>query len=396
MHTTYSGSYDSIIIGGGVIGAFLLRELSRYDLSVLLLEKESKLAQHATTHNSALIHPAIMIDPQKGPLKCALAEKGNRMYEQLKAELDIPLRATGGLLLAKDETEVDQLRQKIESARDRGLEDEVGLLDYDEVHQREPNLQPGILAALNMPTTKTSTMEEVSEKITGNALAHGAEIHRGKQVRTIQPESGGSSFTLTTSDGSRYGCNFLMNAAGAFAEQVARMVEEHPRYRITPRRGEYLVLSESAGDFVRHALYPPPTSQGKGVLVIPQPNGTIRLGPTSTPQQSPESTPVTENGLAEIRAALAKIARNIPYDKVIDTYAGVRASCDYRDFFLKNSSEYPNFIHVAGIDSPGVTSAPALAEYVVNSLFQPLGHFTRKDSFDASRGSQFENAQILI
>ncbi|MFW6347101.1 MAG: NAD(P)/FAD-dependent oxidoreductase [Cyclonatronaceae bacterium] len=384
METIHSGPYDCIIIGGGVIGAFLLRELSQYNMKVLLLEKEAELAQHATTHNSALVHPAIMVDPQKEPLKAALAEKGNRMYEQVKDELGIPLRRTGALLLGKNEDEAAQLKQKMETARQRGLQDEVQLLDYDELHKREANLNPDILAALDMPTTKTSSTMVVAAKITGNAIAHGAEIQTGKHVAHIQPEAGGSSFTLITSDGSRYSAGIIINAAGTFADKIAAMVEEKPPYRIIPRRGEYMILGKSAADFMQHTLFSLPTKKGKGVLVIPQPDGTIRLGPTSTPQHSPDAIPVTKEGLAQIRADIAEMARNVPYEHVIGTYAGVRASSDYGDFFLKNSTEYPGFIHVAGIDSPGVTAAPAIAAYVMKELVQPVARFSKKDAFDPS------------
>lgn len=382
MQTISSQHYDCIIIGGGVIGAFLLRELSRYHFRPLLLEKEAGLAQHATTHNSALIHPAIMVDPQKEPMKAALAEKGNQLYERVREELNIPIRRTGALLLAKNEEEVGFLEQKMETARQRKLEHEVELLGYDELHQREAHLHPGLLAALDMPTTKTSSTMVVAAKITGNAIAHGAEIHTGKQVVNIYPQAGGEHFLLETSDGSSYTANIVINAAGAFADQIAGMVEVQPPYRIMPRRGEYMVLDKSAGGFMQHTLFSLPTKKGKGVLVIPQPDGSIRLGPTSTPQDSREDIPVTQEGLAQIRADIEEMVQNVPYDKVIGTYAGVRASSDYGDFYLKNSAEYPAFIHVAGIDSPGVTSAPAIAAYVVEELVQPVVGLSQKERFD--------------
>jgi glycerol-3-phosphate dehydrogenase len=377
-----SSQFDCIIIGGGVIGAFLLRELSRYNIRPLLLEKEAGLAQHATTHNSALVHPAIMVDAGKVPLKARLAEKGNRMYEQVKEELHIPMRYTGALLLAKNEQEKAYLMQKLDDARQRGISDEVALLDRSEVERREANISDSVIAALDMPTTKTSTTMVVAAKITGNAMAHGAEIHKGKEVTSIDEEDGGAAFSLHCSDGSRYSTPMIINAAGAFADKVAAMLEEKPPYTITPRRGEYMVLGKEAGDFMQHTLFSLPTSKGKGVLVIPQPDGTIRLGPTSTPQHSPDDIPVTDDGLSQIKSDLAEMAKNIPYDKVISTYAGVRASSDYNDFYLHNSSVNPRFIHVAGIDSPGVTSAPAIAEYVVENLIQPVVSLSPRTEFD--------------
>lgn len=384
MESKVSKQYDCIIIGGGVIGAFLLRELSKYHLKPLLLEKESQLAQHATTHNSALVHPAIMVEPEKEPLKAALAEKGNRYYEQVKQELNIPMRYTGALLLAKNDAELNYLHQKLDAARRRGLQDEVALLEHDELHKREANLNPGIVAAIDMPTTKTSSTMAVAGKITANAMAHGGEIHKGKEVTRIRPQNGGKHFELHTSDSEIYRTTLVINAAGTFADRVAAMVEGRPPYQIIPRRGEYMVLGREAADFMQHTLFSLPTKKGKGVLVIPQPDGTIRLGPTSTPQVSPDDIPVTEDGLSQIRADIAEMAINVPYDKVIGTYAGVRASSSHGDFYLKNSAEYPQFIHVAGIDSPGVTSAPAIAEYVVNELIQPVFPISLKEHFDVS------------
>jgi glycerol-3-phosphate dehydrogenase len=164
----------------------------------------------------------------------------------------------------------------------------------------------------------------------------------------------------------------VINAAGTFAAELAGLYEAHVPYEMTPVRGEYLELDASIQGYVKHTLFPLPGPKGKGILAIPQPNGTLRLGPTATAQRDLEDAPVTDVGIAQIKHRLSDILKDIPYEKVLRTYAGLRATTSHKDFYIQPSKKNPYFIHVAGIDSPGVTAAPAIAQYVLKEFIEPL------------------------
>jgi glycerol-3-phosphate dehydrogenase len=369
--------YDFLIIGGGVVGTFIARELSHYEGKTLLLEKESDLSQVQTTHNSALVHPPAMIPPEKGELKSRLARQGNEIYQTVAAKFDVPVNKGGAFLIAKNEAEIETLLEIEKAARERGI-DEVRYLSKEELLAKEPNLNDEIAAGLEMPSGMSADTSVLTKKIAANAVKNGAEIVTGEKVRSIEFED--DVFTVKTESGKSYQSRYVLNAAGAHNETIARMIEEDPPYRMRPHRGEYMVLDASEKNFMRHIIYPLPSKKGKGILIIPQPDGTTRLGPTSTYQESVDDTPLTEEGAQEIRSEIASLAKNVPFDKVYREYSGVRSSINQDDFYIRASKEYPSFIHVAGIDSPGVTSSPAIAKYVVEEIIIPQEPLQKKEN----------------
>lgn len=369
--------YDFLIIGGGVVGTFIARELSHYEGSTLLLEKENDLSQVQTTHNSALIHPPAMIPPEKGKLKSRLGKEGNEIYQRIASKFDIPLNKGGALLIAKDESEIDKLLEIEAAAKNRGIT-EIHYLSKKELVELEPNLNDQIAAGLLMPSGMSADTSVLTKKIAANALKNGASIVTGEKVISIAYTD--EVFTVKTDSGKSYQSRYVFNVAGAHNENIAKMIEHNPPYRMRPHRGEYMVLDDSEKDFMHHIIYPLPSKKGKGILIIPQPDGTTRLGPTSTYQDSVDDNPLTEEGGREIRREIESLAKNVPFDKVYREYSGVRSSINQDDFYIRASDEYPSFIHVAGIDSPGVTSAPAIAKYVVEEVVIPQAPLQKKQT----------------
>lgn len=361
--------YDYLIIGGGVIGAFMTYTLSQYQVKTVLLEKETNTALHATTHNSALIHSPVSVGPQYGALKSSLAERGNALYDTLAPILGVPVLANGALMLAKDEEEIKKLVSLKEEALSRNLEG-VYLIQGPEIWELEPNLNPNIQAVLTMPTAKTANTRILVDRLIEEAASQGAEFYLGQEVKEIAHHD--DYFEVSTKQGTTYKARTIINAAGTFAAHIAGLFEAEVPYKMTPLRGEYKVLSKEAQGYVKHTLFPLPSPKGKGILVIPQPDGTLRLGPTATSQEDLEVALVTPEGLAQINDNIEDILINIPYEYELRTYAGIRATTTHQDFYIKPSSENPRFIHIAGIDSPGVTAAPAIAEYVVDKFLKPL------------------------
>ncbi len=371
---------DYVIIGGGVVGTLIARELSKYEVSILLLEKENDIGNHATLANSAIIHSGH--DPKPGSLKAQLCVRGNTMYETLAKELKIPLIFSGAFVVARDQEEVDTLDLLYQRALHNGVK-EVALLDADEAQNREGNLADGVLKVLDLPTTKVTYPWEVAIAALENALLNGAQFKTNAKVTKISPVN--DHFIVEINQQEEIEARYVINAAGVYADELASFVEDDLPYRITPRRGEYFVLDKKVKGFVERVLYPVPSDKGKGVLVVPQVHGNILLGPTSEFQDAKENRDNHSDHLNWIRRDSEKLAKNIPFDQIIRTFSGLRATSTYHDFYIQPAKKHPQFIHVAGIDSPGLTAAPAIAEYVVKTLLNRDQRLPKKTDFNPNR-----------
>lgn len=369
---------DFIIIGGGIVGCFIARELTKYDVSVMLLEKEGDLAQVQTTHNSALVHSPVSVPPEKGTLKARLAKEGNAMHREIAPMMDVPVLMNGAYMLAFDKEEMATLIAIEKEAKSRGVE-AVRILDRDTVLANEPHLNPDLVGALEMPTAMTADTYILTTRIAMNAEKNGASIHTDTEVLSIDPRN--DHFSVHTSKGD-FTARHVINAAGVKNAYIAAMVETHVPYSMRPHRGEYYVLAEPWNDLTNHTLFPVPKDHTKGVLVIPQPDGSIRLGPTSTKQDDPDRSVVSSEGLKTVREGVSRLLPEVPFDKTKRTYAGLRSTIDRDDFYIARSLEHENFIHVAGIDSPGVTAAPAIAKHVVEGILDGKHAFRANPDFD--------------
>ncbi len=372
--------YDFIIIGAGITGASIARELSKYKVSVLVLEKENDAANHATIANSAIVHAGH--DPEPGTLKALLNVEGNQLYDRLEKELEIPLLRSGAFMVAHDEQEEDTLKFYYQRAKANGVTG-VELISGDEARKQEPNLSKSVTLALNLPSTKVTYPWEVAVASLENAVDNGVVFKRSQEVNLIYKQEG--VFTVKTKQEATFKSRYIINAAGAFATRVAGLTEEAPPYKITPRKGEYMVLDRRVKGFINRTLYPCPTDKGKGTLLVPQVHGNILVGPNSVWQDSPDDVTTSKSGLKEIKQGAARLADNIPFHKTIRTFAGVRATSTHKDFYIKESIEKENFIHVAGIDSPGISAAPAIGRYVVEDIIMKKEALVKNSNFNPKR-----------
>jgi len=375
---------DYLIIGGGIIGTFIARELAQYETNVTLLEKEDKLAQLQTTHNSALVHSPVVITPNKGYLKSKFALEGNRMFPNLIKKFDIPALTHGAFLLAMNDEEFNKAIKLAEFAKARGIQ-EVSVMSGSEMRKVEPNLTEHVVGGLDMPTAMIVDTYKLVTRIASNASYNGATIHMGEEVSSIKAHDD-HTFTVYTEKGHTYKARYIINAAGVKNAHIASMVEQLVPYQMKPRKGEYYVVRPDKGEeLTKKTLFPLPGKVTKGVLITPQPNGTVLIGPSAQDQDSVDDDTVTEEGLKSVKEDAAKRINNIPYHNTVSTYAGVRSTIDQKDFYIHPSLEHEHFIHVAGTDSPGVPSAPAIAKYVVESIILSKEKLKRKANVDLYR-----------
>lgn len=371
--------YDYVIIGSGIIGTTIARSLSRYQLNIVVLEKENDVANHQTVANSAIIHSGH--DPEEGSLKAKLCVLGNQMYETLEKELDIPLLYTGAFVVAHSIEQDEQLKILYKRALANGVS-KVEILSKEEALALEPNLSKDITSVLSLPTTKVTFPWEVAFGAMENAMANGVELKLNSEVVSITHKK--DVFTISLKNGEEIKTKGIINASGVFSDLIASMIEKEVQYKIKPRKGEYFVLDRRVKGFIDHVIYPLPTSAGKGVLLVPQVHGNILVGPTSEEIEDREDLSSSSKGLAQIVKDAKLLSPNVPFDRNIRTFAGIRASSTYKDFFIQESKEYKHFYHVAGIDSPGLTAAPAIAEYVCELIDKAYG-LSKKDDFNPIR-----------
>ena len=354
---------DYLIIGSGVTGSFLAHQLAPYG-SLAVLEKENDVAQVQTTHNSALVHSPVLITEDKGHLKATLAIEGNAFYHAHAEALGVPVLKNGALLIAKTPEEMEEVIKIADAAKKRGL-DAFEILSGPAMMMIEPHLTDDVVGGLRLPTAMTADTYQLCQVLKDSAIASGGEFHFNQTVIAIDYVEG--RFEVVTED-ETYHAKHVINAAGVMAEKIAQMIEKEVPYQMRPTRGDYFVLSSQAPKLVTHTLFPMPSKSSKGILIIPQPDGTVRLGPTSHLQEALEDDQVSPEGLQEVKDGVNQLIKDIPYHEVIKTYVGIRSSTTHKDFYIKRSKEFENFIHVAGIDSPGVTAAPGIARYVAEEI----------------------------
>ncbi|XMB72908.1 NAD(P)/FAD-dependent oxidoreductase [Mycoplasmatota bacterium WC30] len=369
--------YDVIIIGAGVSGATISRELARYNIKVLILDKEFDVATETTMANSAIIHSGH--DPKPGTLKAKFNVMGNRMYKKMSEKLDIPYLPCGGMVVATNNEEELILSELLQKALTNGLTSkEAYLISRTEILKKEPNISDSVTKALYLPTTAVTFPWEVAIANIENAMDNGVELKLETEVTDIKKDK---HFTVTTTNGT-FQSKVVINASGIHGEKVSNLFYK-PEYTITPRRGEYFVLDKNSFK-INNVIYPCPSERGKGVVITPQYHGNVLLGPTSEFVTKDEVGKTTISGLSYVKKYANLIVKGIPYQKVIRSFAGGRASSSTRDFIIKDVKE-SGFINVTGIESPGLSAAPAIAEYVVEKLVSKHINLTKNINFKVSR-----------
>ncbi len=349
--------YDVIIIGSGIIGSFMANNLSKYPLNVLLLEKDIEVCDGVSKANSAIIHSGY--DPEPNSLKAKLNVLGNKLFEEITKELNVDFKRIGSYTLAFTDEEVVQLKALYE----RGISNhvEVYLLAKEELLKDEPNINENVLLGLYAPTTGILAPWEMVYALLENAIYNGVVVKTNCEVVDIKKNSSG--FTVMTLNES-FETKYIINAAGLYAEHISNMVTSEPGFKTIPTRGEYYVLDRGYNDYVHSVIYRTPTKRGKGILIVPTIHGNVLLGPTSEVTKSSDGTEVTKKGLASIKEHVNLMMNNTPYEGIIRTFSGIRPKTDRHDFIIEELKDVKNFIQVAGIESPGLASSPAIAQMV--------------------------------
>ncbi len=369
--------YDVIIIGAGISGTTLARELSRYKLKVMVLEKEYDVATEATMANSAIIHSGH--DPKPGTLKAKFNILGNRMYQKMSEELDIPYLPCGGMVVATTKEEQDNLLLLYKRGLENGLlPEEITFLSREDILVRETNISDMVMSGLDLPTTAVTFPWEAAIANLENAMDNGVELLLETEVTSISKTD---SFIVNTNHGA-FKSKVVVNASGVYADIVNNMFQP-TEFTIRARRGEYYVLDKDVYE-INSVIYPVPSTKGKGVIITPQFHGNVLIGPTSKFVDIKDISRTTPQGLEYIKNLAKRSVKNIPYHKVIRSFAGGRATSSTGDFVI-NDINKTGFINIGGIESPGLTAAPAIAVYVTENLVAKHVELVKNENYNPRR-----------
>ena len=365
--------YDVLIIGAGVTGTMIARELSKYLLDVVILDKNNDAGDATSSANSAIIHSGY--DPEPGSLKAKFNVLGNKKYPELVKQLDVPFIQCGSLTIATEDEQIPVLKELAERSRINGVE--VKLLNKEEVLKMEPNINPEVKGALFAPTAGIIDPFNLVVHAMENAIDNGVKFLRNQEVLDIKKEN---DIYIVKTNKEELAAKIVINAAGLKSDKIASMIEDID-WAITPRKGEYFLLDHYAEGLVNHTIFPLPSKKGKGVLVSQTSSGNYIVGPSSEPAD-PDDVSTDGATLANIRKAATLMVPSIPFNQTIRVFAGERATCTRHDFIIEYAKSDKHFINVAGIESPGLASSPAIAEYVVEELVRPIIELKNNPSFN--------------
>ncbi len=380
--------FDIAIIGGGVIGALIARELSAFDLNICVVEKDCDVAMGASSANSGIVHAGY--DAAAGTLKAKFNLSGNGMMPQVCRELEVGYRNNGSLVLGYNDKDREHLAGLMERGRTNGVKG-LKLLDRDALVAREPNVSAKAQYALLAESAGIVCPYTLNIAAMGNAMDNGVQLFTHFAVMAISKTKTG--YTLTSDKGS-IECSTVINCAGLHADFIAGLIGDHS-FKISARKGEYILLDREAEWLVSSTLFSCPDEKGKGVLVTPTVDGTVLLGPTSKETDDKEDKSTSIEGIGEIVSKAGKLCDKIPFQSVITSFAGMRAYSDRHDFIIERSKVSERFIHVAGIESPGLTSAPSIARYVAEMALSDF-RAKRKESFDPYRESDRHFSRLIV
>lgn len=363
--------YDIAIIGAGVVGGMLARALSAYDLKICILEKENDVAMGTSCANSGIVHAGY--DAPEGSLKALLNVRGSQMMEKTAGELGVPYRRNGSLVIGFGEEDRAEIRKLYLRGLANGVKG-LRVIEGAEAGRLEPGLSDRVTCALYAPSCAIICPYELTIAAIGNAMDNGADLLLHFDVEHIDQK--GEHFEISSS--SRKICaSYIINAAGIHGDEIAGMAGD-TSIHLHPRRGEYLLLDRECGSLVSHTIFRTPSEKGKGILVTPTVDGNLLLGPTSEDMEDREDHSTTAEGLGKILEQARENLKSLPANKVITSFCGLRAVGNTGDFIINSPKR--GFVNAAGIESPGLTAAPAIAEYIVEMLKkQGLSLHRKKD-----------------
>ena len=373
--------YDVAIVGAGIVGASVARELSRYNLKVCLIEKENDVSEGATKANSAIVHAGY--DPEEGTVMARLNVRGCHLTEVYTKELDVPFKKIGSLVVAFSEEEMEHVEMLFHRGNANGVPDQK-ILSREELLKMEPNIGDTAVGALYSPSAGIVGPWEFTIALTENAVVNGVELLLDTEVVDIKKEEGVFTIYTANPELEPIKTKHIINAAGIYSDAIMNMVGE-PEFKIRPRRGQYFVLDKSQGPLANHVIFQCPTELGKGILVSPTVHGNLLIGPDAEDGVERDETGTTKERMDYIRDTANKSIKGINYRESIRNFAGLRAQSDRSDFIIEESKSVKGFINLAGIKSPGLTSAPAIAEDTVEILKNIGLEMEKKEDFDPIR-----------
>ncbi len=371
-------TYDVLIAGAGVIGGMVARELSKYKLSVCLIEKENDVAMGASKANSGIIHGGF--DPEPDTLKARLNVSGVDMLYEAAKELNVPFKNNGSLVCAFGADEEPAIHKLFERGIKNGVKN-MKLLSGEEARKEEPRLSEACTLALLIPTAGIICPYQLTVAAIGNAMDNGVELKTNFEISKIER---GEAFTLTSKKGETLKGKYLINCAGGYSDKVAEMAGDCD-FTIIPRAGEYLLIDKTEGETVTHTIFQVPSKEGKGILVTPTADGNLLTGPTAGVVESPEHTEITQKGIDTVLKLASKSVPDINFRQVITSFSGVRSSDKNDDFIIEASKKVEGLVNVAAIDSPGISSCVAIARCVVEIMGDIGAELTAKNSWDGKR-----------
>lgn len=363
--------FDIAIIGAGVVGGMIAKELAKYDISICIIEKENDVAMGASKANSGIVHAGF--DAKAGSLKAKLNVAGSKMMQEVCSLLGVKYKNNGSLVIGFN----DEDKLVLEELLKRGIENDVEgleLIDSLRVHQLEPNLSNDVKWALHAPTGGIVCPYELTIASIGNAMDNGTELKLNYPVTNIVKKE---DYYEIYSNENVLEAKLVINAAGLFSDNIAKMVGDNS-ITITPRKGEYILLDKEQKPLVSHTIFRTPSKMGKGILVTPTVDNNLLVGPTSVNIDDKENKNTTQEGFDLIMSQARQNVPAINFRNSITSFTGLRAVGNTGDFII--NMPYNNFVNVAGIESPGLSAAPAIAVYVVDVLIQNGYTFKQKEN----------------
>ena len=407
--------YDVAIIGGGIIGSSIARELSRYKLHTCIIEKEDDVSTGTSKANSGIVHGGY--DPEPGSLMAKLNVEGSSLFKTWAKELHIDYKNIGSLVVAFSEEDKDHIKRLYERGKTNGVP-QLELISQEKLQEIEPNINPDAVGALLCQSASIISPYQATWAIAENAVDNGVKLFLETKVHSITPpatkttETTENLWTINTGKG-EIKSHFVVNAAGLYSDEISRMAGAK-NFIIKPRKGEYFLLDSNVSNLVKHTIFQTPNALGKGVLVTPTVDGNILVGPTAEDTEEKSDTATTRTGQDLILEKAELSIPDIPKRNIINSFSGVRAIAyevnsdgttgeKIKDFIIEEDEKQKGFINVAGICSPGLSAAPAIGVYVTELLEKAGLKLTKNPDFipihkgiESFKDATLERQQELI
>ncbi|MDU1308463.1 MAG: NAD(P)/FAD-dependent oxidoreductase [Clostridium perfringens] len=377
---------DIIVIGAGVVGCSIARELSKYNLDVLVVEKNSDVSEGISKGNSGIVHAGY--NEKIGTLKAKLNIEGNKIFDDLSRDLQFPFKRNGAFILAFSDEEMKTLESLKENGEKLGVEG-LEILTREEALNIEPNLNKEIVGVLNVKTSGIVSPYEMTIALAENAAENGVEFKLNSKVTNIEKISEGYKVTLNNKE--LVSGKIIINASGLEGAFLNNLVSMSKR-EINPVKGEYCLFDKVAGAMINKTLFQVPSKLSKGVLVTPTAEGNLLVGPNAVEGKTLETS---REGIDEILDKSKKSLEELPVARILNTFSGIRPKTKEGDFIIEEVEDAKNFINVIGIDSPGLTAAPAIGVYVVNMIKEKLD-LVEKKNFKKTREKIVRFAELSL